>query len=207
MQSLSAPRRIAVTVALAAVLQAGQVVAQPAVATPAERTVKLGEDRIAMVAPEGWVRKKPRTNIVQYEFAIPGTEDEAAARLTIMGAGGGVEANVARWVGQFTAVDDQPIKNAADPTESEVAGQKVHWVDLSGTYADSPRGPFGPKTQRPGYRMLSAIIATKEQGQYFVKCYGPAKTVAAAEKSFKGFIQSLKVQPAADTQPSDEKNK
>lgn len=207
MQFLSARfRAFVILVTFATVLSPSLVMAQPVAddtATVADRTVKLSAGGMSMVAPEGWARKKPRTNIVQHEFAIPGKEDDDAARLTIMGAGGGVEANVARWIGQFQSADGGAVKNAADPPQSEVAGQTIHWVDLSGTYAGSPRGPFGPKTNRPGYRMVSAIIATKAQGQYFVKCYGPATTVAAAEKSFREFIQTLKVQPAADPPKSD----
>lgn len=160
----------------------------------AERVVNLSNGRLGLLAPEWWVKKKPRTNIVEFEFALPAVEgDTADGRLTIMGAGGGVEANVARWIGQFKAADGGAVTNAAEPAKNEVAGQVVHWVDLAGTYADKPRGPFGPTTEREGYRMLAAIIATKEHGQYFVKCYGPAKTIASAEAAFKEFIQSLKV--------------
>lgn len=168
--------------------------------TLAERTVKLSENRMVLIAPEAWERKKPRTNIVEYEFAIPVAEgDGTPGRLTIMGAGGGVEANVARWIGQFRRAEGGAVANAADPAKSEVAGETVHWVDLAGTYADKPRGPFGPTTNREGYRMLAAIIATKESGQYFVKCYGPAKTIAGAEEGFKDFVKSLKVKVAPAT--------
>jgi len=168
--------------------------ADRAAPTLAERTIALSEGRLKLVAPEAWVKKKPRTNIVEFEFALPAVEgDTNDGRLTIMGAGGGVEANIARWMGQFQAADGGALKNAAEPAKNEVDGQVVHWVDLSGTYADKPRGPFGPSTEREGYRMLAAIIATKKHGQYFVKCYGPAKTIAGSEAEFKAFVQSLRV--------------
>ncbi len=45
------------------------------------------------------------------------------------------------------------------------------------------RGPVAPAVERPNYRMLAAIIETGGAGNYFLKFYGPEKTVAANEKS------------------------
>ena len=45
-------------------------------------------------------------------------------------------------------------------------------VDLSGTYMDRP-GPMAPGVERPNYRMLAAIIETTQNGNHFIKFYGP----------------------------------
>ncbi len=162
--------------------------------------VTLGEGRLQLLAPARWRRKKPRTNIVDYEFALPaGEDDEKPARLIIMGAGGGIKANMDRWLGQFQTDPGHPLENAANPKVTTISGQQVHWMDLSGTYGDRPGGPFGPVTWRPDYRMLGAIIATEKHGHYFVKCYGPAKTVTDGKKGFDAFLQSLTLdEPVAD---------
>ena len=50
-------------------------------------------------------------------------------------------------------------------------------MDFSGKYLDQ-RGPFAPATACPEYRMLGAIIDVGGRLN-FIKCTGPAKTVAA----------------------------
>ncbi len=39
--------------------------------------------------------------------------------------------------------------------------------------------------------MLAAIISSKDEGNYFIKLYGPQKTVAENEKAFARMIDSL----------------
>ena len=73
-----------------------------------------------------------------------------------------------------------------------IGGQIVHLVDISGTFREQ-LGPFAPATVREEYRMLAAIIKTDKQGQYFVKYYGPAATVAAGEDAFMKMLGTLKV--------------
>ena len=148
-------------------------------------------DKFVLVAPGNWEAKEPRSRIVEYEFETPKAEgDEFPGRVTVMGAGGGVEANIDRWKGQFKS-DEGDVK--ADVKELKVADQAVHVVNIKGVYLDKP-GPFvpGPGTERPNYRMLGAIITTKEAGQYFVKLYGPEKTIAAAEPGFMKMVEGLK---------------
>ena len=104
-----------------------------------------------------------------------------------MGAGGSVKANVDRWRSQFT-------KNDAEPkiSKKEVDGMTVHVVDLQGSYNDR-RGPFAPGVRRDGYRMLGVIVEA-EGGLYFLKFYGPKKTMATHEKAFQKVIDSIDAQ-------------
>ncbi len=159
-----------------------------------DRTIKLSEGKIQLTAAENWKREKPRTNIVEYEFSVPAVEGDATdGRVTIMGAGGSIEANIGRWLAQFTQPDGASTKERSQIEEQKIAGQEVHLVDITGTFKDQPRGPFGPTTLRDNYRMLGAIISTEKRGQYFVKMYGPRKTIAANEKAFNEMINTLKV--------------
>jgi len=146
--------------------------------------------KYALTTPADWVKKEPRSRIVEYEFEIPKAEgDEFPGRVTVMGAGGGVEANVDRWKGQFKS-DGGEVK--ADIQKSKVAEQDIYLVDIKGTYIDKP-APFAPTpgVDRPNYRMVGAIIAT-EGGQYFVKAYGPEKTMEKALPGFKKMVEGLK---------------
>ncbi|MCG8584282.1 MAG: hypothetical protein MI757_06180, partial [Pirellulales bacterium] len=146
-----------------------------------ETTISLADGKIEMVAPADWKKVAPRVRIIQYEFSVPPAEGDVPGRVTIMGAGGSVEMNLKRWIGQFSAT----TKN--ETTKEKVAGQEVHVIDIVGTYADR-RGPFAPAVERKGYRMLAAIIVTEKLGKYFVKFYGPEATVDKAAKAFHGMI-------------------
>lgn len=142
---------------------------------------------IRLSAPETWVRKPPRSEFVSAEFALPRAEgDSADGRLTVSTAGGSIEANIARWRGQF---GDKAKSDSQE--ELSIAGTTVTVVDLSGTYNDQPR-PFAPGVQREGYRMLAAIIPVGER-LHFVKAYGPENTVALHAESFRDFLQSIDV--------------
>jgi hypothetical protein len=156
-------------------------------------TVSLADGKLQLQAPGDWVKKQPQSRIIEVEFAVPKAEgDSEDGRLTIMQAGGSVEDNISRWIGQFAQPDGKSTRERAVISEEEVAGQTVHLVDISGNYSDS-RGPFAPAVERKDYRMLAAIVVTKDHGQQFVKFYGPRKTVAAHEKAFQTFVKSLKV--------------
>lgn len=147
--------------------------------------VVLGEGKMSLIAPDGWVSKEPRTNIVEVEFEIPGVEDKAAGRLTIMAAGGSVEQNVERWEMQFVEGKEATVEMA------EMGSVKIHLVDLAGTFKESSGGPLGRVTERPNYRMLGAILQAPGAPTYFIKLTGPAETLAANEEAFKTFVKSV----------------
>jgi hypothetical protein len=155
---------------------------------PPNPTIKLGTCRIT--APEEWVRKTPKFRIIADEFSIPKSEgDTEDGRLTVSSASGGVERNIDRWIGQFTQPDGKETADSAKVEESEIAGQKVHLVDISGTYRDQPN-PMEDAVMREDYRMLAAIVVV-EKANYFVKFYGPKKTVADHEERFMKMIKGL----------------
>ena len=161
-----------------------------------DRSVSLADGKLQMTAPETWQRKKPQNNVIQYEFSVaPVGDDEKPGRVTISGAGGSVEANIDRWAGQFIQPDGSDSKKAAKIEEKKIAGQEVHLVDISGTFKDQPGGPFsgGPVVERKDYRMFAAIIVTKDLGNYFLKFYGPERTVADNRAAFDKMVESLEV--------------
>ena len=149
--------------------------------------VRIADGGLQLTAPESWKSQKPRSRIVAHEFSIPAAAgDKSDGRLTIMGAGGSIEANIERWKGQFQPSEDAKV------TEKRIAQQKVSLVDISGTYRESVGPPIARKfVERPEYRMLAAIVQTERRGNYFIKLYGPAQTIAASEKQFNEFVESL----------------
>jgi hypothetical protein len=143
-----------------------------------------------LTAPSSWIRKPPRVEFILAEFALPRSAGDAAdARLTVSSAGGTVRENVARWRDQFGG---KPQKESQ--TEIQVAGTAVTLVELSGKYLDQ-RGPFTPATECPDYRMQGAIFDVGGRLN-FIKCTGPAKTMAARADEFQAFVRSLKSESA-----------
>lgn len=162
-------------------------------------TLKLGRgESITLVAPAAWKKVQPRSRILEYEFAAPADAKEGAstARITIMGAGGSIEANIARWYGQFSQPDGKSTKSVSKTEKFEVDGNTVHWVDIPGTFSETMGGgPFsgGKVVKREDYRMLGAIIVTKAKGQYFVKMTGKNDVLEELSKGFKKMLEDVKV--------------
>lgn len=158
------------------------------------RAIPLAEGALVVEAPAAWESVTPANRIIEHEISVPAPEGaaEGAARLTIMAAGGSVEANIARWVGQFRGTEGGADRSAAKTEKIDVNGMPATVVELSGTYLDSPRGPFGPKVERTDYRLVGAIVETKIEGAYFFKLIGPTKTVEPAGEKFREMVGTLR---------------
>ncbi len=156
--------------------------------------VSLAGGQLTLSAPGAWEKVQPRSRILEAELKVAASaEGEKDGRITIMRAGGSIPANIARWEGQFAGSGGDV--EAATEVE-EVAGKKVHFVDLTGTFQDSMGGgPFagGKKVARENYRMSAAIVETGDLGNYFFKFIGPKTVVDAAADSFKDMIRSMKL--------------
>jgi hypothetical protein len=162
-------------------------------ASPAEgsHTMTLG-DKLTMTAPDSWIIKRPGNGMISQEFALPAAKgDPRDGRLTVSSAGGSVQANIDRWAGQFS--HPAGSKTADKPMTVEkktLAGREVNLVDISGTYQESA-GMMQTPTERPDYRMLAAIIPA-DGTSFFIKFYGPKKTVGEHEKEFRAMLDGLK---------------
>ena len=160
------------------------------------RAFTIASDTLSLEAPAGWQRVQPKSGIVETEFSIPAADAGVAdqiGRMTVMGAGGSVTANVDRWYGQFSQPDGSSTKEKAVTKTLKLAGCSVTLVDLSGTFKDMPGGPFagGKSIDRPDYRMLAAIVETPKAGNYFLKFYGPGKIVAAHADGFRTMVEGM----------------
>lgn len=163
---------------------------------PAPVTFTVAQGNIQFTSSGTWEVVQPRSRMLEKELKIARIgKDAQDGRLTIMGAGGSIEANILRWQGQFKQPDGSSTAAKTKTEKKMIADQTVNLVDITGTFIDAPGGPFSgkPKVEREGYRMLSAIIQTEANGNYFVKLYGPKATIDKNEEHFKSMINSLKV--------------
>jgi hypothetical protein len=143
-------------------------------------------DKITLVAPAGWNRRKPSSGFVLAEFYLPKAEGaDKEGRLTVSTAGGEIEANIDRWRSQF---GNKPENESRRTTKAD--GLEITLVDYSGEFTDQ-RGPFAPAMPSPGSRMLAAIIPVDGE-LFFVKAVGPEKTIAEHADRFMAFVESAK---------------
>ena len=150
---------------------------------PAKET-KIGE--ITLQVPTSWKSEPPTNKLRLAQFKIPAAEgDEHPTELVISsfpGGGGGVDANLKRWVSQFSS-DGRKVKI----TTGECPQGAYHFSDVKGTYEYTAGGPFagGKKELRPNHQSHSIVLVTKDKEVYFLRLTGPEKAVTAAEKSFR----------------------
>ncbi len=122
---------------------------------------------------------------------VPATGDTGVAECVVNffgpGQGGGIDANVERWKSQVLGADGKPA--AAKVDKKTVRGVAITMVDASGTYTGMG-GPMMAGKPVPGYRLIGAI-AEGPGGNVFFKLTGPAKTIAAQQKSFEQLLMSI----------------
>jgi hypothetical protein len=135
-------------------------------------------------APPRWI-SVPNTSsmrIATYKIPhAPGDTDDA--ELSITQAGGSVEANAVRWIGQFDAESQKSAKRTA----RKVGALDVTIVEAKGTYSAGMGATGGAATDRA---LLGAIVATPGM-PYFFKVTGPSKSVLAARAEFDAMINGL----------------
>lgn len=147
-------------------------------------------------APSSWKSQPKRMRVANYVVPAQGgdSEDgECAVYYFGPGQGGGVDANVKRWIGQFQAPGGGPADKLAKTEKKAINGINVTTVEVTGTYLFKP-APMAPQvTPKPGYRMLAAI-AEGSDAPVFFKLTAPKKTADASEADFRGMLESLKKQ-------------
>jgi hypothetical protein len=136
-------------------------------------------------APAGWKSEAPRPmRAATYTVA----DAECVVYFFGQGQGGGVQANIDRWKGQFSQPNGQPV--AAKTGKRTVHGLPVTTIELAGTYAGMAGPMGGAAAPKPDYRMLGAIVENPG-GNLFVKFTGPVKTIAANQTKFDQLLGSF----------------
>jgi gluconolactonase len=152
--------------------------------TPAAKETKI-ED-ITLKIPASWKSEPPANKLRLAQYKIPAAEgDEHPTELVISsfpGGGGGVDANLKRWVGQFSA-EGRKVKI----TMGECPQGQYYFSDVSGTFEYTAGGPFagGKKEMRANHRSYSVVLVTKEKEVYFLRMTGTDKAVKAASAGFR----------------------
>ncbi len=148
------------------------------------RDVKI--DELQLTVPVSWKQTPPKNRLRKGQFEIPAVKGEKLnVELVIYefgGGGGGVGANVRRWINQF-----QPKGRKATIRQGKCKQGPYIFVDITGTYNQ----PIGPPIRRQtktlaNARMIAVILAVKDkQKVYYLKAAGGAKTVTANEDAIR----------------------
>jgi hypothetical protein len=140
---------------------------------------------LSWTAPPRWQKVPNPSTMRLATYRVPHEPgDDEDPELSVSQAGGAIDANAARWVGQF----DPEGKKTAKQTVRKVGDLEITIVEVEGTFS----GAMGrERGDEPGWALLGAIVATPGMPHFF-KLTGPAKSVKAARVEFDSLIASLK---------------
>ncbi|MCP4813063.1 MAG: hypothetical protein GY888_11165 [Planctomycetaceae bacterium] len=148
--------------------------------SPAEeaKTKKVKLQDIQLEVPATWKQQQPTSRLRAGQFQLPAIgKDKDNAELVVYffgGAGGGVDANLKRWIGQFIPQGRKVVMAMGKSPQGP-----YYVAEVTGTY----NKPIGPPIRQqtkptPGSRMVAVILMIQGKGNYFLKLTGPDKTVA-----------------------------
>jgi hypothetical protein len=160
--------------------------------------IELSAAGLSFTTPAGWKTIPTSSSMRVGQYVVPRTAGDAQDGELVVyyfgGSGGTVEANIDRWVAQMQQPDGRSSSAVAKRQSRTVNGLKVTLVDVPGTYIAEVTPGSTERHNSPNFHLRAAVIETSN-GPYFIKLTGPAKTIAAAEKAFEGFLSSVKFTP------------
>lgn len=146
------------------------------------------EGSIQFDIPANWQQQPPASSMRLAQATIPGSggPGDLAVFFFGPGGGGGVEANIQRWIDQM---EPTPGSNP-QPESFDANGFRVTWIDVSGTLLPSNMGT-GPATEQPNSRLFGAVVEGPG-GPWFFKATGPEATLAAERENFLKMLRSVR---------------
>ena len=138
-----------------------------------------------------WKAKAEPRRMSSGGFTIEGKDGAAGIEADFYhfgpGGGGGAEANIKRWQGQFQPGADgklpEPQKEELKVGDKAAIFVTFKGTFLSGSVMDAKRTPL------PGYTMTGVIVPT-DAGDVFIKISGPDAAMAAAKEDIKKLVRS-----------------
>jgi len=145
--------------------------------------------------PASWTQEQPSNAMRMAQYRVPAAGGDTDGGECVVfyfgpGQGGDAPSNVSRWVSMFTTPDGGPVQGKV--SEQQLGDKLVTRIEAAGTYQPTAMMMGGPPPgQKPGSMMLGAIVPGAD-ANWFFRCIGPQKTIAANRAAFDGFIASLK---------------
>lgn len=138
--------------------------------------------------PATWKSVEPSSPMRKAQLSVPNKDGKGDGEVLFFhfgpGNGGGTQANVDRWFGQFAEGKD---KIGAKSEEKTIGKTKVVFVRAEGTYRSGM--PGGPQTPLSDYGLRGAIIEA-DGGSIFIRMTAPKALAASAEAEFKAMVEA-----------------
>jgi hypothetical protein len=141
--------------------------------------------------PSGWTSRAPSSTMRLAEYAPLATADGSAEVVVFFfgpAQGGNVEANLARWRGQFSNPDGAPVTQMV--THDSSGTFPLTFAEYRGTYRRGI-GAGSADSVRTGQELIAAIAETP-RGTLFIQMFGPDARVAAEHDTFVRFVKGLR---------------
>jgi len=146
-------------------------------------------------SPKSWKSSQPKSQMRRAQLTVDPIEgDDYPAELIVFafpGGAGSVEANIKRWQNLFKDKDG----NLPAIESKTVKGKNtdITRVETSGDYHPAQFPGARPEPERPGARLLGAIVMTEDVG-YYVRMVGPNKTMVKLRPDFDALLSSIEVE-------------
>lgn len=157
-----------------------------AVGADAPATFKVSE--FTFTRPDGWEWVESTSAMRKAQLKVTDAAKKEIGEVVFFhfgeGGGGGTQANIERWLGQFQEPNDKLNSKIEEVT---IGKHKVTHVQAEGTYLSGT--PGGPKTPLPNHVLLGAIIESA-QGNVFIRFTAPANLGKASREAFRKMVES-----------------
>jgi hypothetical protein len=141
--------------------------------------------------PAGWVARAPSSSSRLAQFVLSGSDSANSAEVVVFffgkTQGGNIEANLARWRGQFSTPDGSPVPERV--TRDSSGAFPITIAEFRGTYRRGI-GAGAADSVRAGQALVAAIAETP-RGTLFIQLFGAAARVAGERDAFVGFVKGL----------------
>ncbi len=164
--------------------------------TEAAKPIVMKLKNLTLTVPATWreadTQSRMRLTTLEIPAAKDGKQKGELAVFHFAGGGGGLQQNIDRWIGQFSAEG-----RTSKLVKGKAGDEEYHILELSGTFNKSVGPPIMRKTEAvEGYRMLGAIVPVGSE-VYYLKLTGPDAAIKAAAKDFrKSFGGQMKSEEA-----------
>jgi len=170
------------------------VVPAPPPAKPAPRPARpekpLIDENVVWVDPPEW-KRLPQSGMRYASYQIPAAPgDKLGGDLNVFILTGDVEANIQRWVDEFTNFDLKTLVRS----KRTVNGMPQTIVEIPKGHFD---GGMGDTKASDNYGLLGAIIVAPSGNEFFFKLTAPSKTIKTARKPFYKMLDSIRVEKSA----------
>ena len=159
-------------------------------ASRAQATVTLLDYRATV--PAGWITVPATSSMRLAQYTIPGRDSSVTAEVVVYffgkGQGGNVEANLARWKGQFSMPDGSAVYEKVD--RDSTGAFPITIAEYRGTYA---RGiGAGDAANAKSGQSLIAVIAETPRGTLFFQLFGGTQAVTPQKATLVAFVRSMR---------------